>query len=44
MPEECSIAAANSVALKGSVLALMLHDIAEEIQLEPLREILRASR
>jgi hypothetical protein len=31
-------------ALKGSVLALMLHDIAEEIQLEPLREILGARR
>ncbi len=41
MPPEESIATS---ALKGSVLALILHDIAEEIQLEPLREILGARR
>jgi hypothetical protein len=35
---------AATTILKGSVLALMLHDIAEEIQLEPLREILGARR
>ncbi len=34
----------HPVALKGSVLALILHDIAEEIRLEPLREILGARR
>lgn len=37
-------AAVGRSVLKGSVLALMLHDIAEEIQLEPLREILGARR
>jgi hypothetical protein len=41
-PEEPSTVATS--ALKGSVLALMLHDIAEEIQLEPLRQILGARR
>jgi hypothetical protein len=33
-----------SAALKGSVLALILHDISEEIRLEELREILGARR
>jgi hypothetical protein len=44
MTEERSTIAANSAVLKGSVLALMLHDIAEEIRLEPLRQILGARR
>ena len=44
MTEERSTVAANSAVLKGSVLALMLHDIAEEIRLEPLRQILGARR
>ena len=30
--------------LRGSVLGLILHDVCEEIQLEPLREILDAQR
>lgn len=34
----------HDATLKGSVLALILHDIAEEIRLEPLREILGARR
>jgi hypothetical protein len=41
MPAQDSTHAAT---LKGSVLALMLHDIAEEIRLEPLRQILGARR
>ena len=41
MPPEEAVA---NTALKGSVLALVLHDIAEEIQLEPLRAILGARR
>jgi hypothetical protein len=40
--EERSAAATSD--LKGSVLALMLHDVSEEIKLEPLREILGARR
>ena len=43
-PEERIAAAHIGAGLKGSVLALMLHDIAEEIRLEPLREILGARR
>ncbi len=43
-PEERIAIVASDAALKGSVLALMLHDIAEEIRLEPLREILGARR
>ena len=34
----------SASALKGSVLAIILHDIAEEIRLEELREILGARR
>src|ERR1700685_1564961 len=41
-PEERSATA--TTALTGSVLALILHDIAEEIRLEPLRQILGARR
>ena len=41
-PEERSATA--TAALTGSVLALILHDIAEEIRLEPLRQILGARR
>ena len=43
-PEERIAKVTSAAALKGSVLALMLHDIAEEIQLEQLREILSARR
>lgn len=44
-PEERSrIAEPSATALKGSVLALMLHDISEEIELEPLRQMLGARR
>jgi hypothetical protein len=42
--EERIAIAASAATLKGSVLALMLHDISEEIRLEPLREILGARR
>ncbi len=43
-PEERIAVAHSGTALKGSVLALMLHDIAEEIRLEPLRQTLGAQR
>jgi len=43
-PEERIAAAHSGTGLKGSVLALMLHDIAEEIRLEQLREMLGAQR
>ncbi len=43
-PEERTAISESAASLKGSVLALMLHDIAEEIRLEPLREILGARR
>ena len=36
--------AAQPAALKGSVIALLLHDVCEEIRLEELREILCAQR
>jgi len=42
--ERTTATAAPTATLKGSVLALILHDIAEEIRLEPLREILGARR
>ena len=39
------MAASETVAaMKGSVLGIILHDICEEIRLEPLREILSAKR
>ncbi|HUI85439.1 MAG TPA: hypothetical protein VL240_14530 [Candidatus Binatia bacterium] len=43
-PEERTTATATAATLKGSVLAIMLHDISEEIRLEQLREILGARR
>jgi len=44
-PEErLPMLATESPALRGSVLALMLHDIAEEILLEDLRQMLGARR
>jgi hypothetical protein len=43
-PEERIATTPPATALKGSVLALILHDIAEEIRLEPLREMLGAQR
>ncbi len=42
--EERTASVTSAAALKGSVLALMLHDISEEIRLEPLRQILGARR
>ena len=41
-PDDRSSTATTATVLKGSVLALILHDIAEEIRLEPLREMLGA--
>ncbi len=39
-----AVAGEGSAAIKGSVLALILHDISEEIRLEELRQILAARR
>jgi len=43
-PEERTSATATATTIKGSVLAVILHDIAEEIRLEELRQILGARR
>jgi len=43
-PEERTGATATATTIKGSVLAMILHDIAEEIRLEELRQILGARR
>ncbi len=43
-PEERTTTLADAATLKGSVLAIILHDVAEEIRLEELREILGARR
>ncbi len=43
-PEEHPIALAGTEVLQGSVLAIVLHDISEEIRLDELREILGARR
>jgi hypothetical protein len=42
--ERISSVATTPATLKGSVLAIILHDIAEEIRLEELRQILGARR
>ena len=43
-PEERTTALAGTQVLQGSVLAIVLHDISEEIRLDELREILGARR
>jgi hypothetical protein len=43
-PEERTTTLAGTETLRGSVLAIILHDISEEIRLDELREILGARR